>query len=82
MNDVVLDWVVTVVAFAVMLFLFGWQLYDRREWRHKCEREDMLRELHSDFSQQEQKMLSSFRDLHYRLDRQHRLLLYISRKLS
>ena len=55
------DWVVTVVAFAVVLFLFGWQLYDRREWRHTCEREDMLRDLHHDFFQQEQKMLSCFR---------------------
>jgi hypothetical protein len=82
MNDWTALWVVTTVSAVVVLYLF-WKLqHDQREWRRKCEREDMLRELRSDLHQQEQTLLSSLRDLHRRLDRQHRILLYVSRRLS
>ena len=82
MNDVVFEWVVTAVAAVVVVYLFRRQQHEQREWKRKCDREDMLRELRRDLDQQEQKMLSSFQDLQRRRDQQHRILNYVSRRLS
>ena len=75
-------WIVTVVSAVVVLYLFWRQQHEQREWKRKCDREDMLRELRRDLDQQERTMLSSFQDLQRRLDRQHRILNYVSRRLS
>jgi uncharacterized protein YlxW (UPF0749 family) len=82
MNDVTILWIITVVSAVVVLYLFWRQVHDQREWQRKCDREDMLRELRRDLSQRERTMLSSFQDLQRRLDRQHRILNYVSRRLS
>ena len=82
MNDATMLWIVTVVSAVVVLYLFWRQVHDQREWQRKCDREDMLRELRRDLDQQERTMLSSFQDLQRRLDRQHRILNYVSRRLS
>ena len=52
-------WVVTAVVAVVLLYLL-WKLqHYQREWRRKCDREDLLRELHRGFFRQVQAMLSS-----------------------
>lgn len=82
MNDVVFECVVTAVAAAVVVYLIWKQQHDQREWQHKRDHEDMLRELRRDLEQQERTMLSSFHDLQRQLAEQRRILNYVSRRLS
>ncbi|MGA8873943.1 MAG: hypothetical protein WB555_00350 [Candidatus Korobacteraceae bacterium] len=82
MNDATMLWIVTVVSAVVVLYLFWRQQHEQRDCKCKCDREDMLREFRRDLDQQERKMLSSFLELQRRLDQQHRILNYVSRRLS
>jgi predicted HTH domain antitoxin len=70
------------VAAAVVLYLAWRQRHDQEQWRRKIDQQDLLREIQRELLQQQNIILARYAELRRRLDHQHRILKYVSRRLS
>jgi hypothetical protein len=82
MNPDVAVATMTAVA-AVVVFYLAWrQWHDHQEWLRKQDQQDLLRQIQRDLLSQQSVILARCAELQRRLDSHHRILRYVSRRLS
>jgi uncharacterized protein YdaU (DUF1376 family) len=73
---------VTVVAVAVVLYLFWSRQHERAQWQRKRDHQELVVEVQRELHRQHRDMLDRCAELRRALDHQRRTLQYVARRLT